>query len=633
MQSAPPLSRPGVSMRKRSLCVAALALLALATNIWSGVIGATARAAETTSEPPAVHAIAMHGTPALPPDFKALPYVNPDAPKGGTLHLGVQGTFDSLNSFIVQGGFTSARGMKEREFGNNVIESLLQRSYDEPFTLYGLLAETVRMPDDRKWIEFKLNPKAHFSNGDPVTVEDVEFSLKIIRDKGRPPYRNWYGLIAKVEKPAPGTIRLIFKDGTNRELPLLIGLAPIFDKNTTDTATFDKSTLTPPIGSGPYVFKKIIPGRRVVYEKDPNYWAKDLPIRRGFNNFDQITIDYFRDKTSLEEAFKKGLVDALEFNDPRRWTTDLDFPAVKEGKVVKQDVPLGTPADTYGLAFNTRRTLFADRNVRKALSMLFDFNWVNRNLYYGLYKRTDGYWDHSELSSIGRPASAREKKLLAPFPNAVDPAVMAGTWRPVESDGSGHDRKVLRKALTLLQNAGYKLQGRTLVSAKGQPFTFEIMTRNEDEERLALAYARELKLIGIDAEVRTVDSSQFEDRRIKFDFDALFNTWASSLSPGSEQYGRWSSAAADTPGSFNIVGAKSPAIDALINAMVEARSKEDYVAAVRALDRVLISGAYAIPLFNKPVEWLAYWTRIQAPEKFPIYGHEYDTWWARRSAN
>ncbi|WP_425504150.1 extracellular solute-binding protein [Roseibium litorale] len=583
---------------------------------------------------PSVSAIAMHGEPALPPDFKSLPFANPDAPKGGVLTLGVQGTFDSMNSFIIQGGWTSARGMREREFGNNVLESLMMRSYGEPFTLYGLLAESVRMPNSREWIEFTLNPDAKFSDGTPVTVEDVAFSLDIIRDKGRPPFRNWYKQIVRKEFPAERTIRLVFENGDNRELPLLIALAPVFSKTSTDAESFDKSSLKPLVGSGPYVFSEIDPGKRTVLKKNPDYWAKDLPVKAGFDNFDEIRVEYFRDETTLQEAFKKGLIDALKFGDPTRWATGFDFPAAKDGRVKQLSVELGIPANTQGIAFNTRREVFQDVRLRRALSMLYDFEWVNRNMYHGLYRRTAGYWDNSILSSVGRPADEREKALLAPFPDAVTPDVMDGTWQPVQADGSGRDRKVMRQALEAFKSAGYDIKDGKMVNlASGKPLTFEIMTKNEDEEKLALVYARTLKALGIEISVRAVDPSQFEDRRTKRQFDMVFNTWISSLSPGSEQYGRWSSASADAEGSFNFVGAHSPAIDALIDAIVAARTKEDFVSAVRALDRVLISGAYAVPLHHVPDEWIGYWaSKVQPPETFSLYGNSFDTWWSAEAA-
>jgi len=609
------------SLLKRAGCLAACVAMCAS---W-----AFAPAAQADEESVSwTHGISMHGQPALKPG-EPFPYVNKNAPKGGTITLGVQGTFDSLNSFIVQGGWTSARGMREREFGNNILESLMVRSYAEPFSLYGLLAQRVRMPDSREWIEFELNPEAKFSDGSPVTVEDVIFSLEVIEAKGRPPYRNWYAAIKEKHVTAPNRLKLVFENGDNRELPLLIALAPIFSKKHTDFDTFDKSTLTPPVGSGPYTFKTIEPGRLVVYQKNSDYWARELPVKAGFDNFEEIRIEYFRDETTLQEAFKKGLVNALQFRDPARWAKGFDFPSAQNGDVIQRSIPLGIPAAMRGIAFNTRRDQFSDRKVRKALRMLFDFKWVNENLYYGLYTCTAGYWDNSELSSVGRPASDREKQLLASFPEAVDPEVMAGTWRPADADGSGQDRKVLREALNVFASAGYGLEDRKLVHKEtGQQLVFEILAKNEDEEKLALSYIKTLELLGIEASVRSVDPSQFEDRRTRRDFDMVFNTWYASLSPGAEQYGRWSSNAADAEGSFNFVGASEPAIDALIDEIVATRSREHFVDAVRAFDRVLISGAYAVPLYHVSDDWVAFWKTVVPPQQDSLYGHEYDTWWS-----
>nr|WP_257098891.1 extracellular solute-binding protein [Pseudovibrio flavus] len=574
------------------------------------------------------HGIAMHGEPQLPADFAHLPYANPEAPKGGRLSLGVQGTYDSLNQFILKGAWTSARGMKERVMGSNIFESLLLRSNDEAFTLYAHLAEAVRMPDERNWIEFRLNPAAKFSDGTPVTVEDIIFSLETIRDKGRPPYARWYGKITEFERTGDRSLKLHFKDGSDRELPLLISLAPILSKAATNVETFDQSTLTPPLGTGPYTFSEIDPGRRVIYKRNPDYWGKDLPVKVGFDNFDEISIDYFRDQNALQEAFKKGDVEALQFGNPARWETGFDFPAFNEGKVIKDEFVKGTPAPMLGIAFNTRKDQFEDKRVRKALGMLLDFDFVNRTLFRGLYTRTAGYWDNSELSSIGKPASEKEKALLAPFEGVVDADVMDGTWRPSAADGSGRDRKALRGALDLLKQAGYELRDRQLINTEtGEQLSFELLVRTQDEERVALALQRTTELVGINMSVRNVDASQFEERRFKFDFDALFNSWYASLSPGGEQYARWSMSAADKEGSRNIVGAKEPAIDALIDAMVGARSREDFVAAVRAFDRVLISGAYAIPLYHVSNEWVGRWNTVSHPEKSPVYGHQFDAWW------
>lgn len=574
------------------------------------------------------HGIAMHGKPALPADYTHLPYANPEAPKGGRLSLGVQGTFDSLNSFALKGAWTSARGMKERQMGSFILESLLLRTNDEAFTLYAHLAEAVRMPDERNWIEFRLNPAAKFSNGDPLTVEDIIFSLETIRDHGRPPYARWYGKVVKFEKTGAHSVKLHFKDGSDRELPLLIALAPIFNSRTTDPETFGNTTLTPPIGTGPYTFSEIDPSRRTTYTRRDDYWAKDLPQKIGFDNFNEVTVDYFRDYNALQEAFRKGDTEALIYNNPSLWENAGDFPAFEEGKVVKDVFERGTPPSMTGIAFNIRHPQFSDKRVRQALGMLLDFQWINRTLFNGLYKRTDGYWDNSELSSIGRPANELEKKLLEPYPNVVTDEVLAGTWRPSEADGSGRDRKVLRDALSLFKQAGYKLDQGKLINAKsGEQLSFEILVRVQDEEKVALALQRTAKLLGIEISVRTVDAAQFEERRASFGFDALFNTWFASLSPGGEQYARWSSQAADTKSSRNIVGAKEPVIDALIDAMVAARTREEFVAAVRAFDRVLISGFYAIPLYHAPAEWVARWTTVEHPAKSPLYGMQFDNWW------
>lgn len=574
------------------------------------------------------HGISMHGEPALPADYTHLPYANPEAPKGGRLTLGVQGTFDSLNSYALKGAWTSARGMKERQMGSYILESLLLRSNDEAFSLYGHLAEAVRMPDERDWIEFRLNPAAKFSNGDPLTVDDVIFSLETIRDHGRPPFARWYSKIEKFEKTGERTVKLHFANGDDRELPLLVALAPIFNHRTTDPESFDETTLTPPVGTGPYVFAEIDPGRRTVYERRQDYWAKDLPQKKGFDNFDEVVVDYYRDYNALQEAFRKGASNALIYANPSLWEKAGDFPAFEEGKVVKDVFERGTPPAMTGIAFNTRKELFADKRVRQALGMLLDFEWINRTLFNSLYQRTYGYWDNSELSSIGVPANERERELLGKFPGAVDPTVLEGTWRPAQADGSGRDRKVMRAALKLFQEAGYVLKDRKLVhETTGEPFAIELLVRVADEEKVALALQRTTKLLGIDLSVRMVDAAQFEERRASFEFDALFNTWFASLSPGGEQYARWSSEAADVKNSRNIVGAKEPAIDALMDEIVGARSKEDFVSAVRAFDRVLISGFYAIPLYHAPAEWVARWTTAEHPEKTPVYGMQYDNWW------
>ena len=577
-----------------------------------------------------MHGIAIIGDPALPANFDRLPYANPDAPKGGKITYGVVGTFDSLNSFIVQGGTTSARGLADPVLGNLVFETLLARSADEPFTLYGLIAESVETPPDRSWVEFTLNPKAKFSDGVPVTVDDVIFSMEILRDKGRPNYAATFKKIAKVEKVGERGVRFDLGDSHDRELPLILGLMPILPKHAIDPNTFDKSTLTPIIGTGPYILSEVHAPDYTIFKRNPDYWAKDLPIKRGFDNYDEIRVDYYRDADTLFQAFQKGLYDVQPEGDPAAWNTAYNFPAVTDGRVVKETFKTGSPKGMTGFAFNTRRPIFADVRVRKALAKLLDFNWIDKNLYYGAFVRASGYYNDSDLSSIGKPASDKEKALLAPYPGVVADDVLNGTYKAVDADVAAGDRTVLRDVVDELKAAGYELRGSTMVNAaSGAPFTFEILVTNKDDEKIGLAYQRTLARIGITATIRTVDSTQFELRRKTFDYDMVRNTWGASLSPGNEQLNRWSSAVADAQGSFNYSGAKQPAIDAMISAMLAAPTRDDYVAAVRAFDRVLISGYYVVPFFYLPDQWVAHWTRIQHPDTQSLTGYALPTWWAK----
>ncbi len=577
-----------------------------------------------------MHGIAMIGDPALPADFDHLPYANPDAPKGGKITYGVVGTFDSLNPMIVQGGFTSARGLSDPVFGKLVFESLLDRSADEPFTLYGLIAEKVETPPDRSWVEFTLNPNAKFSDGVPVTVDDVIFSMEILRDKGRPNYKAYYSKIDSYEKVGEHGIRFNIAGANDRELPLILGLMPVLPKHAIDPDKFDKSTLTPPIGSGPYLVSAVNAPNNIVYKRNPNYWGKDLPIKRGVDNYDEIRIEYYRDANTMFEAFKKGLYDVNPEGDPSQWNTAYDFPAVSDGRVVKETFKTGLPKGMSGFVFNTRRPVFADVRVRKALAKLLDFDWVNKNLYYDAFVRAAGYFNDSELSSIGKPASDREKALLAPFPGVVDDDVMNGTYQPISAGGADGGRAVLREVLGELQAAGYELRDNQLVNtASGQPLAFEILVVNKEDERLALAYQRVVERIGIKVTIRNVEDAQFQPRLQQFDYDMVRRGWSASLSPGNEQLGRWSQAAADRPSSFNYAGAKQPAIDAMIDAMLAARTREDFVAAVRALDRVLVSGYYVVPLFYLPDQWVARWSHIEHPETSALTGYVLPTWWRK----
>jgi peptide/nickel transport system substrate-binding protein len=567
------------------------------------------------------HAIAMQGEPALPPGFAAFPYVDPNAPKGGRLVQGALGTFDSLNPLIVNGvPAISTRGY--------VIESLLTRNYDEPFTLYGLLAKTVETDDARSYVVFTIDPLAKFSDGRPVTAEDVIFSWRLLRDKGRPNYRTYYVKVAKAEALGERVVRFDLAGANDRELPLILGLMPVLPKHATNEDTFEETTLKPPIGSGPYVIAQVDPGRGVTLRRNPAYWGRDLAVNKGLWNFDTLQFDYYRDANSQFEAFKKGLFDVRVEVDPGRWETAYDFPAVRDRRVIKEAFPTGLPQGMLGLVFNTRRKIFADIRVREAISLLFDFEWINKNFFFGQYRRSASYFAGSELSAYRRAADARERALLAPFPGSVRPDVLDGTSSLAVTDGSGRDRAILKRALALLASAGYALAGTELRErTSGRPFEFEILVTSKDHERVAIAFAQTLKLAGIAARIRAVDAVQFDQRRIAFDFDMIPYRWEQSLSPGNEQAFYWGSAAADEQGSRNYMGVRSPAIDAMIAAMLEATTREGFVAAVRALDRVLISGYYVVPLFYLPDQWVARWSYIRHPAVTPLSGFVPESWW------
>ncbi len=477
----------------------------------------------------------------------------------------------------------------------------MTRDYDEPFTLYGLLARTVETNDVRSYVTFALNPAARFSDGTAVTADDVVFSWQLLRDHGRPNHRTYYSKVAKAEILDPLTIRFDFADGSDRELPLILGLMPVLPKHAVDVASFEKTTLAKPIGSGPYVVDKVDVGKSVSLKRNPNYWGQKLPINRGLWNFDEVRFDFFRDGNAYFEAFKAGLYDVRSETDPTRWQTGYDFPAVRDGRVVKEAIANGLPKFASDYVFNTRRPIFADIRVRQAIALLFDFQWVNRNFFFNLYTRSASFFDDSELSAYHRPADERERALLAPYPDAVRPDVLDGTWSPPVTDGSDRDRDTLRQALELFKAAGYELKGTTLQDrATGRPFAFEIMVTSRDDERLALAFSNQLARAGITVQVRLVDAVQYDQRLASFDFDMIEYRWDQSLSPGNEQAFYWGSAAADQQGTRNYMGVRSAAVDAMIAAMLRARQRPDFVAAVRALDRVLISGSYVVPLFYLP---------------------------------
>nr|WP_306304380.1 extracellular solute-binding protein [Aureimonas sp. AU4] len=582
------------------------------------------------------HGIAMQGEPALAPDFANFPYADPAAPKGGRMVYGVFGSFDNLNPVSVQGALTAARGLfADPEFGNLVYEPLMQRSADEAFTFYGLLAKSVETDDERSFVEFQLDPAARFSDGRPVRPEDVIATVDLLKAQGsvRPQYSNWLSKVARVEKHGDLGVRFTFNEKADRELPLLLASLPVIPQGAFDATTIAKTTLDKPVGSGPYLVERVEPGQRIVYRRNPDYWGRDLPTKRGLDNYDEIVVEYFRDQNAQFEAFKKGITYVYFYNqpNPRHWRTAYDFPAVTNGDVVKEVFQTGRPANLNAFFFNTRRPVFADARVREALSRLFDFEWVNRNLFYGEYQRLESFFDNSELSSVGRPADAREEALLKPFAASIGPGVLAGTWRAPSTDGSGSDRTALRSAIDELEAAGYRFADGRMADSSGQPLSFEIMVATSNESRIALGYARSLARIGVEARVRQVDDAQYQKRKQSFDYDMLIGAFSGTLSPGTEQVNRWGSSARERPGSFNYAGVADPAVDAMIAAMTSARTREDYLAAVRAYDRVLISGHYVIPLYYIGEQWMARWRFIQHPDTTPLTGFYLPAFWDERA--
>jgi peptide/nickel transport system substrate-binding protein len=577
------------------------------------------------------HAIAMHGEPALPDGFSHFAYVNASAPKGGRMVQGVLGTFDSLNPFIVRGlppQAWRAPLIPPNALSGTVIESLMVRGYDEPFTLYGLLARTVETDDKRSHVTFGINPAARFSDGKPVTAADVLFSWQLFRDKGRPNQRTYYRKVVKAEALDELTVRFDFGGSEDRELPLILGLMSVVPKHAVNPDTFEETTLKPMIGSGPYAVAGVDAGKSLTLKRSPDYWGRDLAVNRGFWNFDEIRFEYYRDANSYHEAFKAGLFDVRPENDPGRWQTAYNFPALREGRVVKEAFQSGLPKPNVFFVFNTRRAIFSDIRVREALSLLFDFEWINHNIFFDVYRRSGGFFAGSELSARGVPADERERTLLAPYPDAVRADVLAGTWAPPKSDGSGRDRTLTRRALALFAEAGYELRSSVLVNkASGAAFAFEILVTTRDEERLALLYADQLKRAGISASVRVVDAVQYETRRISYDFDMIQNRMDQSLSPGNEQAFYWSAAAAESQGTRNYMGIKSPAADAMIAALLTAKTRPEVVSAVRALDRVLISGFYVVPGFYVPDQWIAHRTTLARPATTSLHGPVPETWW------
>ena len=567
----------------------------------------------------AAGAIAMHGNAKYGPDAGHFAYANPDAPKGGRIVLGRVGSFDSLQHFIVRGARGDGRNLTH--------QSLLARAYDEPFSLYGLIAEDVSTPPDRSSVSFRLRPGARFHDGSEITVADVIFSLETLRAKGRPNHRFYYGQVAAIERPASHTVTFRFKDNRNRELPLIMGLMPILSKASFQGREFDRVSLTPVMGSGPYMVDNVDPGRSIQYRRLKNHWAGNLLSQRGQHNFDVVRYDYYRDDSAMLEAFKAGKVDLRAETDPTLWAQAYDFPARRNGAVRLLEFGHGRPAGMYAIALNTRRAIFRDARVRQAMAYGIDFKWLNKNLYHGAYRRTRSYFENSELAAKGLPSSA-ELALLEPYREQLPPEVFNKSYAPPGADGSGHLRANLRAARKLLGQAGWHIKDLELRhDGDGEPFRFEIMLLRRSNEKLALHLARNLARLGIEVAVRTVDTAQYQQRANTYDFDAMIYLWDPSLSPGNEQAFYWGSEAAKREGSRNYPGIQVPAIDALVQRISDASNRAALITAVRAMDRVLQWGHYVIPLFHLKADRVALWDRFGRPAVTPVYGYRLETWW------
>jgi microcin C transport system substrate-binding protein len=603
-------ARSNQTVRVRALATFLAALLLVALSV--------SQADAQTGAPKPMHGLSMYGDLKYSPGFTHFDYVNPNAPKGGLVKLAAIGTFDSLNPFILRGVAAAA--------SQQTFDTLLASSEDEPFSEYGLVAESLEVPDDRSWVIFNLRPEARFHDGSPITADDVVFSLNILKTKGHPQLRFYYQAVAKAEALNPHRVKFTFAEGENRELPLIVGQMPIFSKAYWQGRDFEKTTLEPPLSSGPYKVETVDPGRSITLKRVEDYWGAKLPVNVGRNNFDRIRTDYYRDSTVALEAFKAGQYDFRVENSAKNWATGYDSPALRQGLIVKEDIPNSRPTGMQAYAFNIRRPIFADPKVREALAYAFDFEWTNRTLFYGAYTRTESYFSNSELASRGLP-EGEELQVLNRFRDKLPPEVFTKTYEAPETDGSGNIRPNLLKALDLLGQAGWHVEKDKLVNAAGEPMRFEVLLYDPSFERVTLPFARNLKRIGIEATVRTVDVSQYQNRMDQRDFDMIVMSWGESLSPGNEQRDFWSSAAADAPGSRNVVGIKDPAVDGLIDLLIAAPSREALVARTRALDRALLWGFYVIPQWHLTVDRVASWAKLSRPAVTPTRGVQFDAWW------
>lgn len=565
------------------------------------------------------HALTLYDEPPkYPADFKHFDYVNPDAPKGGILRQADFGGFDSLNPFIGKGVSAPSLGL--------IYDTLAFQSQDEPFTEYGLLAEKIEKAPDNSYVRFYLRPQARFSDGTPVTAEDVVFTFETLVSKGDPMYRNYYADVDKVVAEDKLRVRFDFKHAGNRELPLILGQIAILPKHWWADRDFSKTGMEIPVGSGPYRIAKVDPGRSISYERVKDWWAKDLPVSRGLYNFDTITIDSYRDMSVALEAFKAGQYDVnLEYS-AKDWATGYESPALRDGRFIKASIHNHNPVGMQGFAFNIRRPVFQDRRVRQAISLLFDFEWSNKQLFFSSYKRTNSYFENSEMAAHQLPSEA-ELKILEPLRGKIPDEAFDQVFQNPVNDGSGVIREQRRKAYQLLTEAGYRIENNRMVGPDGQPLSFEFMLFQANMERVILPFKRNLAELGIDMQIRRVDVSQFVNRLRSRDFDMTSATWPQSNSPGNEQREFWHSSSADKAGSRNFIGLKDPAIDSLVESLIQSDSRQSLIDHTRALDRVLSWGYYVVPNYYVDTWRVAYWNRFGRPKVTPLYDWGLMTWW------
>jgi microcin C transport system substrate-binding protein len=597
-----------ISMTRSTLGLVFATLLA-----WSAALALPAAAQDQTVKP--VPALAMHGAPKYGPDFKHLDYVNPDAPKGGSVVFRAIGTFDSFNPYTIQG--TPGPGAS--------YETLTTSTLDEPFSQYGLIAETLEVPEDRSWVIFNLRKEARWHDGQPITADDVAFTFNLLKEKGPPFYQSYFSSVAKVEKLGDRRIKFSFVPGDNRELPLIVGQMPVLPQHLWKDRDITQPTLDIPDGSGPYKLSKFEAGRSITLERVKDYWGKDLPINVGQNNFDTIRYDYYRDDTVALEAFKSGAYDIRLESSAKNWATAYEIPAVKDGRIIKEKIPTEGRNLMQGYLFNLRRPIFQDRKVREALQYAFDFEWSNKALFYGQYVRIRSYFGPSELGATGLP-SPEELKILEPFRGKIPDEVFTKEYNPPKTDGSGDARANLEIASKILDDDGWKIEN-GVRTKDGMTLDFEILLDQETFERVTQPFIQNLAQIGVRAHMRTVDPAQYQKRMDDFDYDMTVHLVAESLSPGNEQRDWWGSKSAETRGGSNLGGIEDPVVDALVEKIIAAKDRDDLVYSTRALDRVLQWGFYFIPHWNAPFDRVAYWNKYAHPRNMPKYGLTYDIWW------